>query len=208
MVGVDGSSPFAPTRSAAGKFPFDGGLTGFLPYGQCGACAPIVRVLTWRDLHRERCDWTVASPGWLSRIIKNQAPWRAARCVSKKRQQPPSRRTARCVATRVVTHDDSRDCDPGVGTRWLCVQVQLHLQRFAMPSAAQRSLVCRSAMRPTLPVARPPERRCRDLQTSGSTTHWFARGQDSRLPPGRMLGRVGAGCFLQWGACRLSMPTR
>ena len=30
MVGVDGSSPFAPTRSAAGKFPFDGGLTGFL----------------------------------------------------------------------------------------------------------------------------------------------------------------------------------
>ena len=50
----------------------------YAAYGKCGACAPTVRVLTWGDLHRERCV-DGDRPGRFNRDIKNQALRRAAR---------------------------------------------------------------------------------------------------------------------------------
>ena len=35
----------------------------FDAYGKCGVCALTVRVLTWGDLRRERCDWMTTLPG-------------------------------------------------------------------------------------------------------------------------------------------------
>ena len=43
--------------------------------GKCGACAPTVRVLTWGDLHRERCAWMAA-------YLDSEAPNDAAQVVS------------------------------------------------------------------------------------------------------------------------------
>ena len=99
----DVQKPHSQGRGMRGELAHGSKAHRHAAYGKCGACVPTVRASTWGDLHRERCDWTVSTPGWFNRVIKNQAPWRASRCVSKKRQQPSSRCTARRVATRVVT---------------------------------------------------------------------------------------------------------
>jgi len=69
--------------------------------------------LTWGDLHRERCASMVQIPDGSHRVIKNQAPRRAARRVSKKRQQPPSKRTARPAVTPAVMEQKSADAVVG-----------------------------------------------------------------------------------------------
>ena len=62
--------------------------------------------------------WTVANPGWFNRDIKNQAPWRAARRVSKK---PAATTLQTYSAARGNTRRDGTEVSkrrsrwPGVG---------------------------------------------------------------------------------------------
>ena len=42
-------------RGRRGELAHDSKAHRYGAYGKCGACAPTVRVLTWGDLHRERC---------------------------------------------------------------------------------------------------------------------------------------------------------
>lgn len=100
-------------RGRRGELAHDSKAHWYGAHGKCGACALTVRVLTWGDLHRERCDWMAAKPGRFHRDTKDQAPWRAARRVSKNRQQPLSGRTARRAATRSVTAQKSADAVVG-----------------------------------------------------------------------------------------------
>ncbi len=70
--------------SLRGELAHDDKALWFSRHGKCGACAWNVRVLTWGDLHRVRCDWMMTKPGSVQPGYQDPAPWRAARCVSKK----------------------------------------------------------------------------------------------------------------------------
>ena len=45
-----------------GELAHDSKAHRYAAYGKCGACASTVRVLTWGDLHRERCALMVTDP--------------------------------------------------------------------------------------------------------------------------------------------------
>jgi hypothetical protein len=45
------------------KLAHDSKAHRFDAYSKCGVCAQKVCVLTWGDLHRERCNWTTTLPG-------------------------------------------------------------------------------------------------------------------------------------------------
>ena len=81
----------------------------FDAYGKCGVCAQKVCVLTWGDLHRVRCNWMTTKPGLVPPGYQDPAPWRAARCVSKKEAATSFRRTARPAAMRAVTMQKSAE---------------------------------------------------------------------------------------------------
>lgn len=85
-----------------GKLAHDGKAHRFGAQGKCGVCAQTVRVPTWGDLHRVRCERMTTLPGLVPPGYQDPAPWRAARHVSKKLAATPSRRTARPVAMRAV----------------------------------------------------------------------------------------------------------
>lgn len=65
-------------RGLRGKLAHDSEAQRYAAYGKCGACAPTVRVLTWGDLHRERCVSMVVNPGWFT--PGHQEPGAAASC--------------------------------------------------------------------------------------------------------------------------------
>ena len=59
----DGQKPHSQGRGSRGKLAHDSKAHRFDAYGKCGVCALTVRVLTWGDLRRERCDWMTTLPG-------------------------------------------------------------------------------------------------------------------------------------------------
>ena len=89
-------------RGGRGKLAHDGKAHRFDAYGKCGVCAQTVRVLTWGDLRCVRCDRMTTYPDWFTPGYQDPAPWRAARCVSKKLAATSSTSTARHVETHGV----------------------------------------------------------------------------------------------------------
>ena len=89
-------------RGGRGELAHDGEAHRFDAYGKCGVCAQKVCVLTWGDLHRVRCNWMTTKPGLVPPGYQDPAPWRAARCVSKKLAATSSMSTARPAAMRAV----------------------------------------------------------------------------------------------------------
>ena len=85
-----------------GELALDSEAHRFDAQGKWGVCARRVRVLTWGDLRRERCNWMTTLPGLVPPGYQDPAPWRAARCVSKKLAATSTRRTARHVETHGV----------------------------------------------------------------------------------------------------------
>ena len=102
-----------PGRGVRGELAHDSKAHRYAAYGKCGACAPTARVLTWGDLHRERCALMVADPGRTTPGY--QGPSAAASCPlhAMNRQQPPSKRTARAAATPGVTAQKSANAVVG-----------------------------------------------------------------------------------------------
>jgi hypothetical protein len=86
-----------------GELAHDSKAHRFDAYGKCGACAQTVRdPYLGRSAPRAvRLNDDLPGNG-SSRATKNPAPWRAARCVSKKEAATSSRRTARPAAMRAV----------------------------------------------------------------------------------------------------------
>ena len=105
----DGQKSHSQGRGLRGELAHDSKAHRYAAYGKCGACAPTVRVLTWGDLRRERGMWMGKSRIGSHRVTKDRAPWRAARCVSKKLAAIPSARAARQAATPGVTAQKSAE---------------------------------------------------------------------------------------------------
>ena len=108
----DGQKPHSQGRGMRGELAHDSKAHRYAAYGKCGACAPTVRVLTWGDLHRERCVWMAAYPDG------STGTSRTRRCgelpaASDETAAPPSRRTARRAATRAVTEQKSENAVVG-----------------------------------------------------------------------------------------------
>ena len=110
----DGQKPHSQGRGSRGKLAHDGKAHRFDAYGKCGACALTVRVLTWGDLRRERCEWMTTLPGLVPPGYQDPAPWRAARCVSKKEAATSSSHTARPAAMRAVMGQKSAKAIVGI----------------------------------------------------------------------------------------------
>ena len=53
----DGQKPHSQGRGSRGELAHDSEAQRFDAYGKCGVCARTVRVLTWGDLRRKRCNW-------------------------------------------------------------------------------------------------------------------------------------------------------
>lgn len=89
-------------RWRRGELAHDSKAQRYGAYGKCGACASTVRVLTWGDLHRERCVSMVARPGWVHTGIP-----RTRRC---------GELAAACDETAATTTDAAarRAATPGV----------------------------------------------------------------------------------------------
>ena len=98
----DGQKPHSQGPGGRGELAHGSEAHRFDAYGKCGVCARKVRVLTWGDLHRERCDWMTTLPGLVPPGYQDPAPRRAARRVSKKQAATSSTSTARPAAMRAV----------------------------------------------------------------------------------------------------------
>ncbi len=105
----DGQKPHSQGRGWRGELAHGSKAHRYAAYGKCGACAPTVRVLTWGDLRGKRDVLLVQGPDWSSRVIKDRAPRRAARRVSKKLAATTSAHSARLAVTPGVTAQKSAE---------------------------------------------------------------------------------------------------
>jgi hypothetical protein len=114
----DEQKPHSQGPGMRGELAHDSKAHRYAAYGKCGACAPTVRVLTWGDLHRERC----------ASMVTNPAPDRTGISRSRRRGELPAASDESAVTTIEVhsvrggnaVHDDAevsrrRSRWPGVG---------------------------------------------------------------------------------------------
>jgi hypothetical protein len=105
-------------RGMRGELAHDSKAHRYAAYGQCGACAPTVRVLTWGDLHRVRCVWVVALPGQVHTGTSRTRLCGELPAASDETAATTANATARTAATQVVTVQKSAEAvvgSPGVG---------------------------------------------------------------------------------------------
>ena len=113
-----GQKPHSQGRGMRGELAQDSEAHRYAAYGKCGACAPTVRVLTWGDLHRQRCASRVTDPA-----TDHTGRPRSRRCGELPAACDESAAitidtTARRAATPGVTEQKSADAvvgSPGVG---------------------------------------------------------------------------------------------
>ncbi len=105
-------------RGLRGELAHDSKAHRYAAYGKCGACAPIVRVLTWGDLHRERCVSMVQNPDWATPGY--QGPSAAASCPPRVEETAATTIEARSATSGNAGRDGAevsrrRSRRPGVG---------------------------------------------------------------------------------------------